>query len=100
LSWWLSEDFAIRALPITIILSIGIWVNSMAMVPYTLLHSAGYSRVTAQFHLLELIVYVVALWWLTAGIGLLGAALAWTFRATVDFGLLHVAARKLVLNLR
>jgi O-antigen/teichoic acid export membrane protein len=96
LSWWLSEDFAGKALPIIFVLTIGIWLNSMAMAPYTLLHAAGNPRITALFHLFELALYVVALWWLTARFGLIGAAVAWALRAALDLALLHGAAQKLV----
>jgi O-antigen/teichoic acid export membrane protein len=97
LSWWITEEFARRALPIVWILSIGIWANSLAMAPYTLLHAAGHPRITALFHLLELVLYVAALWWLTAHFSLAGAAAAWVLRAVLDLALLHVAARRIVL---
>jgi O-antigen/teichoic acid export membrane protein len=98
LSWWLSEDFARRSLPIVLILALGIWANSLAMVPYTLLHAASEPKITALFHSLELVLYVAALWWLTGHFGLPGAAAAWVFRAALDLVLLHIAARRIVLS--
>ncbi len=96
LSWWLSVDFAKQALPIVLILCAGIWFNSIALVPYTLLHANGNPRVTALFHLFELLLYVIMLWWLAAHYGLIGAAVAWVGRAALDLLLLNIAANKLL----
>lgn len=96
LAWWLSEEFAQQALPIVLILCVGIWINSMALVPYTLMHANGNPRLTALFHLFELGLYVLALWWLAANFGLIGAALAWVGRVALDLLLLHIAANKLL----
>lgn len=96
LSWWLSPEFAKEALPIVVILSVGIWLNSTAFVPYTLLHANGNPRLTALFHLFELVFYVVLLWLLTTKYGLVGASLAWTARVALDLALLHNASIKLL----
>jgi O-antigen/teichoic acid export membrane protein len=96
LAWWLSVKFAQQALPIVLILTVGIWLNSMALVPYTLMHANANPRLTAMFHLFELGLYVLALWWLTTNFGLVGAALAWVGRVALDLILLHAAANKLL----
>lgn len=96
LTWWLSAEFAKKALPIVSILSVGIWLNSMALVPYTLMHANGNPRLTALFHLFELALYVLALWWLATNFGLVGAALAWVGRVALDLILLHMSANKLL----
>lgn len=96
LVWWISEDFATKALPIVLVLCIGIWLNSMALVPYTLIHAKGNPKTTALFHIFELFVYGAVLWWLANNYGLLGAAWAWVGRVALDLILLHVAANKLM----
>jgi O-antigen/teichoic acid export membrane protein len=96
LSVWLSPQFAEESLTIVLILCFGMWLNSMALVPYTLLHANGNPRITALFHLVELGLYVGALWWLAAKFGLIGAALAWVGRVALDLLLLHFAASKLI----
>ncbi len=96
LNYWLSKEFAEKALPIVLILSAGIWVNAMASVPYTLLHANGNPRLTALFHLFELAVYIIALWWLTQEYGMIGAAIAWVGRVVLDWLLLNMAADKLL----
>lgn len=98
LAWWLSPEFAQQALPIALILAVGIWFNSVSMVPYTLLHAGGNPKITALLHLAELVVYVIALYWLTSRWGLTGAAVAWVGRVLLDLILLHSAAEKYFLN--
>ena len=96
LSLWLSPQFAEQSLTIVLILCFGMWLNSMALVPYTLLHANGNPKITALFHLFELVLYVGALWWLAANFGLVGAALAWVGRVALDLFLLHITANKLI----
>ena len=95
LAVWLSAEFARAALPVVLVLCVGVWINSMALVPYTFLHAKGNPRLTAIFHLLELMLYFLALWFLSAWLGLLGAALAWLARVLLDLVLLRLAARRL-----
>ncbi len=94
LEWWLSKEFARQALPVVLVLCIGIWINSLALVPYTLLHANGNPKLTALFHLAELVLYVLALWWFTKSYGLIGAAIAWVARVILDWILLHMSANK------
>jgi O-antigen/teichoic acid export membrane protein len=95
LSLWISPEFATQALPVVLVLCVGVWVNSLASVPYTLLHAKGNPRLTALFHLSELLLYLLALWLLSSRYGLLGAALAWVARVALDWLLLHLAVRRL-----
>ena len=68
----------------------------MSLVPSTLIQASGNPKLTALFHLFELILYVFTLWWLAKNFGLIGAALAWVARQAVDLLLLHFAANKLL----
>lgn len=95
LSVWISAGFAQAALPVVLVLCAGVWINSIALVPYTLLHAKGNPRLTAIFHLTELLIYCLALWVLSSWFGLLGAALAWVMRVLLDLVLLQLAARRL-----
>lgn len=94
LSVWLSPDFATEAIPLVLILVLGIWINSVAMVPFTFLHATGNARLTALFHLLELGIYILCLFYLVHLFGLIGAALVWVLRVTIDWMLLHWAVMK------
>lgn len=95
LSLWISDEFARSALPVVLILCVGVWVNSLASVPYTLLHAKGNPRLTAIFHMAELLLYLGVLWVLSLRFGLVGAALAWVARVALDWLLLQMAVRRL-----
>lgn len=96
LTWWISPDFANLALPVVIILSIGIWLNSIATIPYTFLHGVGSTKSTALIHLFELGIYFVLLYFLVELYGLPGAALAWTLRVGLDLVLLKMAVKQYI----
>lgn len=98
LAWWINPQFAKDALPIVLVLCIGIWINAMAFVPYTFMHAFGEPKQTAIFHMVELVLYIIALWWLTNHYGLIGAAWAWVGRVLLDFSLLKFAIAKLFEN--
>lgn len=91
LAFWLSTDFAQDAIHLVLILMVGIWINSVAMVPFTFLHAHGNARLTALFHVGELVVYIAGLFYLVHAFGLMGAALAWVLRVALDWMLLHWA---------
>lgn len=96
MSFWISSQFAEDALPITLVLLIGIWINSMAFVPYTFLHANEKPKVTAIFHIIELLIYCLMLYYLARHFGLLGAAIAWTLRVGIDWVLLHYEGNRLI----
>jgi O-antigen/teichoic acid export membrane protein len=96
LSIWISTPFADSALTVTLILTVGIWFNAIAMVPYTIIHALGHPKITAIFHIIELFFYVVLLWMLANSFGLIGAALAWTGRVILDFILMRITMRKIL----
>lgn len=96
LSLWLSEDFAQQSLPIVLIFALGIWINSLAVMPYILLQSKGKTALTAQFHVIELFFYIFSLYILSNKYGLIGAAWAWVLRVSLDLFLLHFAAARML----
>ncbi len=95
LSLWISTPFAHDAMPVVLVLCVGVWVNSLASVSFILLQAKGNPRLTALFHLAELMLYLVVLWALTSQWGLIGAAVAWLARVALDWGLLQLAVRRL-----
>ena len=96
LSVWISTDFARQAIPIVLIFSLGIWINSIAVMPFILLQSKGKTALTAQFHVIELFVYILLLYILANKYGLIGAAWAWVIRVSLDLLLLHFAAARML----
>lgn len=84
LAWWIDPAFAEQSAPVLSILIWGMAATCVAMVPHTVLQSAGDARITAILHLVELPVYLLGLWWLIGEAGVVGAAWAWTLRNLVD----------------
>jgi len=91
LHFWLGPNFAEQSTLVMQILSVGVLVNSLAFVPFTLLQGIGRPDLTAKFHMVEMSLYVGLLWVLIGRMGIAGAALAWTLRITADAGLLFGA---------
>lgn len=97
-AYWISPAFASSSFYVVTILTVGIWFNSIALIPYTLIHAKGNPKITAFCHLGELFFYIFILWILTDKLGILGAAIAWTLRVFLDFILLHSIARLILKN--
>ena len=92
LTLWVGTRFAAEGTTVLQILAVGILVNSLAYVPYSLLQGVGRPDLTAKLYLLEIPLHVGLAWLLVTRLGLPGAALAWTLRVGVDFLLLTVGA--------
>ena len=84
LSLWIDAEFAAHSAVLLQMFAVGILVNCLAHVPFTLIQSAGAPRLTALIHAAELPFFLATLWWLTSLYGVLGAAVAWLLRMMVD----------------
>ena len=84
LQLWLGASFAEKSTPVLRWLAAGMFVNSLAHIPFALVQSAGRPDITAKLHLLELPVYLGAVWALTKSRGIEGTAIAWAGRLTLD----------------
>jgi len=84
LAWWITPDFAAHSAPLLRVFAIGILINCLAHMPLTWLHGLGRFRAPALVHLVELPLYLLALWMFTMHWGLMGAAWAWLGRMTLD----------------
>ncbi|BBF64242.1 flippase [Acidithiobacillus ferridurans] len=90
---WVGEALAGKASPVGQILLLGLWINTLAFIPFTYLQSSGRPDLPAKFHVLELVPYIVILWQLIDRYGVLGAAWAWDMRVFVDALLLFWASQ-------
>lgn len=91
LSVWIDAEFAKRAYRLLIILLVGLWFNSLALIPLTAIQAKGGVKTIGLIHSLELIIYIPLLYFMMNNYGLIGAALVWSFRTVVDLLLLHIA---------
>lgn len=88
LTWWVGAEFAANSARVMQILAVGIFANALASVGMSQLHAIRRADLTAKCHLIELPIYVVALIYLVQHFGIVGAAIAWLGRATLDLALL------------
>jgi O-antigen/teichoic acid export membrane protein len=91
LLYWVGQAFAENSTHVLQWLGIGAFFNGVAFIPFVQLQGAGRPDITAKLHLLELPVYLVVLWALLHWYGIMGAALAWCFRAALDCTLLLIS---------
>jgi O-antigen/teichoic acid export membrane protein len=84
LKLWLGPEFALHSFRVLQWLAVGVFINSLALVPFALVQGVGRPDLTATLHLIELPMYLALLWWLISTRGIEGAAIAWTARVAVD----------------
>jgi O-antigen/teichoic acid export membrane protein len=92
---WLGPEFAHNSTLVMQILLVGMFINSQAIIQYSMLHATGRPRITACFHLFELPMHACLLLVLIRAWGIEGAALAWTARIVIDTVLLFGAGAHL-----
>lgn len=96
LNLWLGSEFAQQSALVLQWLTVGVFINSLAQIPFALVQGAGRPDITAKLHLAELPFYFLALWWMINVYGIKGVAIAWTARVTVDTVALFAVARWLL----
>lgn len=96
LSLWISPAFADESHLILRVLLVGVVINGATYIPSVFIQAAGRADVTAKFHLLELCLYLPTLFALLSLFGVLGAALAWVARVTLDAAFLFGYALRLL----
>lgn len=95
LSLWLGADFANHSAAVLRLLAVGIFIFSLAHIPFALVQGAGRPDLTAKLHLAEMPFYVIGAWWLITRYGVTGAAIAWVTRVGADAVALFWMAERL-----
>ena len=96
---WVGPAFAVASTPVLQWLAVGVFANSLAQSPFAMLQSTGRPDITAKLHMVELPLYIVGLAWVTHAYGIVGVALAWTVRVTIDAVALFVMANQRIRGL-
>jgi O-antigen/teichoic acid export membrane protein len=95
MSLWVGGEFASHSYSVLQWLAIGVYLNCLAQVPYTLIQGANNPDITCKLHLMELVIYVPILFILLQKFGIEGAAIAWVLRTFIDTVLLfYIAVKK------
>ena len=81
---WIGPAYSPDAGPVLRWLTIAVYVNAVAQVPYSVLQGGIDARGPALLHLIELPLYLALLFWLAATLGVRGVAIAWFVRMSID----------------
>lgn len=84
LDMWVGERVTEDSVRVGQILCLGVFFNTIGAMYFSLLHAQGYVKQTAILHLIELPIYILLLMQLIASWGIIGCAIAWVVRATID----------------
>jgi len=81
---WVGEEFAREGATAMAVVSLGVLLNGLATVPFLSIQARGRADVTAIVNVLELPLFIGAVYLMTREWGVPGAASAWTLRVGVD----------------
>ncbi|MBA3666272.1 MAG: oligosaccharide flippase family protein [Sphingomonas sp.] len=93
LQLWLGAANGQTAREPALVLLAGFWINSLARMPFVKLQASGRPDLIAKLHVAEIIPYFVLLYFFMKAFGLVGAAVAWSLRCSVDAVVMHRLAR-------
>jgi O-antigen/teichoic acid export membrane protein len=88
LSLWLGAKFATHSTAVLQWIALGMFINALAFIPFALIQGAGRADITGKLHMVELPLYLLAVWFLTRHLGITGAAIAGCGRLAADCGCL------------
>lgn len=84
LTLWIGPDFGINSAPVMRLLTAGIFMHSLAIVPIALLQATSRPDMAAKLNLLEIPFYLGCASLLITRFGIVGASATWVARAVVD----------------
>ena len=89
---WVGPEFASHGAAPMLAFCLGVLINSLAQVPFASIQARGRAHAAAMLHLVELPLFVLAVWLCTLYWGVTGAAIAWTARMAIDYAALRLIA--------
>lgn len=95
LNTWLGREFSENSSTVFRILAIGVLLNSLSYVPFSLLQGIGRPDLPAKFHIIEFPIYLFSLYFLIKSFGIVGASCAWSLRIIIDALFLFSAVIKI-----
>ena len=93
LELWMGKEFGAISGPIAELLLIGGWTNGLYFIIGSLLTAQGRPDIVAKVDALEIVPYIILVWFLANQFGLLGAAVAWTIMVTCEMGISFLVAQ-------
>ena len=81
---WLGAEFALNSTRVLQWMAAGVLMNSLGRVAFSFVQGVGRADLTGKLHLVELPLYLLAVWALASTYGIEGAAVAATLRFSLD----------------
>lgn len=81
---WLGRAFADQSAAVMQLIAIAVFVNCLGQAALSLVQGLGRADLSAKYHLAELPLYALILWFLLPRFGIVGAAVAWSVRTIGD----------------
>ena len=91
---WLGTKFAMQSYFVLQLLSIGILMNSISMIPNNFFQGIGKPKIPTLLNAAELPFYIFLMWLLIEKHGINGAAFAYMIGALADAALMYIFAKK------
>jgi O-antigen/teichoic acid export membrane protein len=82
--WWLGAEFRARSAPIAQALAAGMLCSGFANLATTFLQANGRASLVARLEVAQALAYAGVAWWAAGRFGLIGMAIVWTARASVQ----------------
>lgn len=99
LDLWMGGNFLQNSKLVLQILAIGMFANSLAWIPFSLLQALGRPDIPSKIRLVEFPIYAGVAWIFISKWGIVGAAISWTLWLWIDAFFLFLYAWKLVPNI-
>lgn len=96
LKLWINTEFSEKSYLIACFLSIGLFFNSLAQLPHSVIQATGKIKYTSLIHCFEFIFYVPLLYLSLKYYGILGAAVVFDIRIIFDYLILTYYSNKLL----
>lgn len=91
---WLGRDFSNHSTTILQYLSIGIFMNSLSMVPNIFFQGTGKPKIPTLINFFELPFYILTMWFTIKTWNIEGAAFTYMIMASIDVFLMYMLAAK------
>lgn len=100
MSIWTGPEFASKSGFVSSIIAVGIFFNSLAVVPYGLIQAAGRADVTAKIHICEFPLYAATAVIALHAHGIIGLACVWSMRMAIDYAAMTLFSRQLLSSMQ
>jgi O-antigen/teichoic acid export membrane protein len=96
---WVGAEFSAKSAPILQILSVGILMNCLSLIPNIFFQGTGKPKIPTLINLVELPFYLLFMWLMIKNFNIIGAAVAYLIMAFLDAVAMHFTALR-VFSLR